>query len=471
MAWAPGVRNLVLAAVAAVLTSAGAVAVLMQPEDGTRKITGTNDAAPGLAWSVDAAAIYGQAFAEFRDPAGGTEFDLGGAGFVDAGDTVATVIGVAGDSGLRDPILYGFDAETGEKRWEAPAAGLGGCADVPVDGSLVCYTGFSADDAALIGIDTADGTVTCTPVDWQIFAMAAVDDRLYIAEGDVESDDVRVHSGTIADPDAYWTRQFAMGTSWEDLPWDALDVTHGQGLFTLGIDIAAFDLRTGETTWTAQLGCSRTIPTFDALVVRVNTECDGYRVTGIDLLDRAGRVLASTSTPGAHDLNPDRPADDSIPVLLGDAAYDRRDGALRWTSPDLLYTPPLDDAADGRNPHIAIFDPGAATAILGHTAILRDPTTTTTTGLDLRTGQRLWRTADDRYGTVQAWDGTVAVLTDSTGLWAIDPRTGETVWEVPFLAINSDGDALVGSGELIARGAGRYLFATPRTMLGLRPLD
>ncbi|NEW26872.1 PQQ-binding-like beta-propeller repeat protein [Nocardia cyriacigeorgica] len=469
---APGVRNLVLAAVAAVLTSAGAVAVLMQPEDGTRKITGTNDAAPGLAWSVDAAAIYGQSSAEFRDPVGGTEFDFAGAGFVEAGDAVVAVIGIAEDSALREPKLYGFDAETGEKRWEAPAAGLGGCADVPVDGSLVCYTGYSVDNTALIGIDIADGTVTRTTVDWQIFSMAAVDDRLFIAEGNVESDDVRVHSGTLADPDALWTRQFAMGTLWEDLPWNALDVSHGQGLFTLGIDMVAFDLRTGETTWTAQLdGCSRTTPTFDALVVRVNTECDGYRVTGTDLLDRTGRVLATTSTPGSHEVNPDRPADATIPVLLGDAAYDRRDGTLRWTSPDLLSTPPQDQATDTRGPHIALLDRGTAIAILGDTAILRDPTTTTMTGLDLRNGQRLWRAADDRYGTIQGWDGTVAVLTDSTGLWAIEPRTGETVWEAPFLAINSDGDALVGSGEFTARGPGRYLFATPRTMLGLRPLD
>ncbi|WP_228798684.1 hypothetical protein [Nocardia cyriacigeorgica] len=68
MAWAPGVRNLVLAAVAAVVTSAGAVAVLMSPDDTTRKITGTNDAAPGLGWSIEAAAIYGASAAEFRDP-------------------------------------------------------------------------------------------------------------------------------------------------------------------------------------------------------------------------------------------------------------------------------------------------------------------------------------------------------------------------------------------------------------------
>ncbi|WP_280444386.1 hypothetical protein [Nocardia brasiliensis] len=50
----PGLRGLILAAVAAVLTTAGAVYVLTQPADGVRKITGTAAAAPGLARYVPA---------------------------------------------------------------------------------------------------------------------------------------------------------------------------------------------------------------------------------------------------------------------------------------------------------------------------------------------------------------------------------------------------------------------------------
>ncbi|CCF63019.1 PQQ-binding-like beta-propeller repeat protein [Nocardia cyriacigeorgica] len=463
MAWAPGVRNLVLAAVAAVLTSAGAVAVLLHPADDTRKITGTNDAAPGLGWSIDAAAVYGAPGAQFRDPVGGTEYDYSGAGFVDAGDTLVSVISVTDDDGTSagEPELYGFDAATGAKKWEAPAGGLGGCAAEPVDGALVCYTGFSVEDSALIGFDIDDGTVTRTPVDWFIFALAATDNRLYIAEGDVESDDVRVQSGTLTDPDAHWTRPFTMGTLWEDLPWDALDVSHGQGVFTLGVDVAGFDLRSGETTWTAQLtGCSRTTPAFDALVVRVNNECDADPAVSTDLIDRTGRTLATTDRPGEHDLSLDRPADDTTPILLGDTAYDRRAGTVRWTSPDLLYT-----ASDGTTVN------GSAIAVLGETALLHDPVAKTVSGLDLRTGQRLWRTPTERHGTLHDWRDGTAVFTDPTGIYALDPRTGETLWDAPFRAIEADSDALLDSGELTAKGAGRYVFAAPRTMIGLRPLD
>lgn len=464
MAWPPGVRNLVLAAVAALVTSAGAVAVLLHPEDTTRKITGTTDAAPGLAWSVDAAATYGRAFAEFRNPIGGTEYDYGSAGFIDAGDTLLTVIGVSDDDmSLRDPMMYGIDAATGKVRWNYPAAELGGCAAAPVDGELVCFTSPSADTPAIVGYDIASGAITRTPVTWNVFALATVDDRVYVAEGDVESDDVRVHAGTLADPDAYWSRAFAMGTSWEDLPYDALDVSHGQGVLTLGADLAGFDLGTGAPTWTAELnGCSRTAVTFAALVLRVNTECPGYRVTGTDILDRTGRILVSTDRAGVHDLTLDRPTDDTIPVLLADTAYDRRDGSVRWTSPDLVHTP-----ADTEGAAAA----GTAIAVLGDIALLRDTTTAgALTGLDLRTGQRLWRTTPERFGTVHAADDRVVILSDSTGLWAIDSRTGETVWDIPFRAVNADPDALTGGGELVAKNKARYVYAAPRTMIGLRPL-
>lgn len=68
------IRNLLAAAAVAVVTVTGAVVTVAQAgDDGTRKITGTNDAAPGLGWSVDAAAMHGQAFAEFRDPRTGSD--------------------------------------------------------------------------------------------------------------------------------------------------------------------------------------------------------------------------------------------------------------------------------------------------------------------------------------------------------------------------------------------------------------
>ncbi|MFC9993526.1 PQQ-binding-like beta-propeller repeat protein [Nocardia sp. NPDC127526] len=465
MTTTPGLRGLVFAAIAAVLTSAGAVAVLMQPADPLRKITGTNDAAPGLAWSVDATALLGAAAAEFRSPLHGTEFDFGDPGLIRAGATLVTVAGIADeDSSLRDATMFGIDADTGRTRWRAPAANLGGCAAVPLDGELVCFANSPSDSLELVGYDLDTGIVARTRLDWYPFALAVTDGRLFIAEGDVESDDVRVHSGTRADPDRYWSHQFAMGAGWEDLPFDALDVTHGQGLFALGADIAGFDLTSGATTWTTGLdGCSRFVVTEPGLTERVNITCPDYHVTGTDVFDRTGRIIATTDHTATHTLTLDEPTDDAIPLLLADTARDRRDGAIRWTNPDLLYSEP---EADG-----STIVRGAAIAVLDDTAILRDPFTRTTSGLDLRTGETLWRKVAARDGTLRAHGAGHAVFSDATGLWSLDLRTGETRWDIPYLAINSDPAALTDPSMIISTGTDRFALASDRTLLGLRPFS
>ncbi|WP_405164199.1 PQQ-like beta-propeller repeat protein [Nocardia sp. NBC_01499] len=455
MASIPGMRNLIIAAAVAVITSAGAVVVLMQPDDGPRKVTGTAAAAPGLAWSV-AAATQGHASEEFRDPTAGTEYDSGSAGFIDAGDTLVAAIGVSnGGASLGDPMLVGIDAATGAVRWRTPAAHLGGCARVPIAGQLVCFTSPSAATPALIGYDIASGKLTQTPTNWTVFALAVIDNRLYLAEGDVESDDVRVHSGTLADPDANWSRGFAIGTTGDDLAADVLDVSHGQGLLTLGTHLAGFDLGTGAPTWTAGLsGCSSAAGTSGALVVRTNTDCAGHRVTGTDVLDRTGQVLAASDQQAAHNLSIDRPTDDTIPVLLADGAYDRHTGNLMWNSPDLVSA-----------------DTGTATAILGDVALLRDAVAHNTTGLDMRTGQRLWQVDTERSGTPTAWDGHVVVLADATGLWAIDPKSGKQVWDIPFAAGNDTPGAITSDGQLTAHDNDRFTYAADRTMIALHPIE
>ncbi|MBF6542348.1 PQQ-binding-like beta-propeller repeat protein [Nocardia brasiliensis] len=458
----PGLRGLILAAVAAVLTTAGAVYVLTQPADGVRKITGTTAAAPGLAWSVAATAL-GEGGLEFRDPVAGTEFDVGGPGFIDAGDTLVTVTGVAnGDLALRDPVLVGIDAGSGAVRWRAPAVGLRGCAATPVDSRIVCYANAS-ETSELVGYDIGSGKVSRTPTPWLVFALAATGARVYVAEGDVESDDVRVHAGTFADPQAYWSRDFAMGTAWEDLSSDALTVTDGQGVFALGAGLAGFDLDSGAPTWTAELnGCSRASGLRGAVVERVHTECAGYRVTGSDLLDRTGRVIATTDHAATQPLSIDSPADDTVPVLLADSARDRRTGAVVWTNPDLVTAPRATDTGNTTT--------GTAIAVAGEAALLRDDQAHTMTGLNMRTGHRLWQVRAERYGTPAAWDGEVVVLSDATGLWAVDPKTGVTVWDIPFTAVDATPEALSDGGQLRARTAGNFLYASARTLIALRPL-
>ncbi|MDH6676898.1 outer membrane protein assembly factor BamB [Rhodococcus sp. LBL1] len=460
------IRNLLLAATAAVVTVTGAVVVVVQAgDDGTRKITGTVDAAPGLGWSLDAAAMYGQSFAEFRDPRNGSEYDWGNPGFVEAGDVLLSVVGVShGGMSLKDPVMVGIDATSGEVRWRSPADGLAGCASVPADDRLVCFTSPSAADPALVGFDVGTGEITRTPTDWMVFALAAYDDRLYVAEGNIEDDDVRLHAGTLSDPDGQWSQPFAMGSVWEDDLTDALDVEHGQGVFTLGADVAGFDLDSGRPTWTMRLDdCARSAASAGGVVVRVRTECDGHRITGSDAVDRSGRTLASIDSEVAQTFSLDRPAEKESPLLLGDGAYDRRTGELLWTSPDLVATREPDE-------YNASTTFGTAAAIVGDVAVLHGQRATGTSALDLRTGNRLWHRDDARFGTIEASDGQLALTVDSEGIRAFDTKTGESPWNAPFLAINDDPDALSSNGMLASPHPGRYVYASARTMIGLRPL-
>ncbi|MGW0021972.1 outer membrane protein assembly factor BamB family protein [Rhodococcus sp. NPDC003382] len=461
------IRNLLCAAVAAVVTTAGAVAVIAHADgDGTRKITGTVDAAPGLGWTVEARTVHGHESAQFRDPVYGSEYDWGMPGFLDLGDTAVALVGVPGGMALDDAHLVGVDADSGRIRWLSPASDLAGCADSAVDATLVCFTPGWSDDPALVGYDLVTGEITRVPTEWGTFAIAATDDRLYVAEGSVENDDVRVHAGTLLDPDAHFTRAFDMGTGWDDtaLP-DALDVHHGQGLLTLGTDIAGFDLDTGDETWTAQAdGCSRVQPTLGALVVRVHVECDGLRVTGSDLLDGTGAVIAATDSAAAHSPAFDGPADDTVPVLLGDGAYDRATGDPVWSAPELVSVP---REPDEYNANTRL---GTVRAVLGDVALLTDHTAHTETGLDLRTGTRLWQNVPERSGTVLGHTEDLIVQSDFTGLWAMDVRTGDLEWDIPFLAVDNDPDALGDGGTLSVRPGDRYVYVSARSIIGLRPL-
>ncbi|WP_305093045.1 PQQ-binding-like beta-propeller repeat protein [Prescottella sp. R16] len=459
------VRNLVVAAAVAAVTVTGAVVTVVQAGgDGTRKITGTVDAAPGLGWSLDAAAMYGQSFAEFRDPVTGSEYDWGNPGFVDAGDTLLSIVGVSnGGMSLQDPVMVGVDAASGDVRWRSPAEELGGCASAVLDGDLVCFTAPLADEPALVGFDVDTGEVTRTPTDWMVFAVATVDDRLYVAEGNIEDADVRLHAGSLAEPDAQWSRPFDVQGWWEDDLTHALDVTHGQGVVALGADLAGFDLDTGEPTWTSSLdGCSRAESTAGALVVTIHTECDGYRRVGTEVVDRAGRALVAVDGEVAQSPSFDDPVDATIPVLVGDGGRDRVTGELLWTSTDLVSTP---READEYNANTTF---GTATAVVGDVAILQDGDTTT--ALDLRTGNRLWQREESDFGTVQGHDDRVLVTADHKAIRAFDLRTGEPVWETPFLAIDDDRDALGSNSMLATGGDGRYSYVSDRTMIGLRPL-
>jgi outer membrane protein assembly factor BamB len=471
-------RNLWAAALVAVVTVAGAVTTVIvhepeYPEVNIPGLTGfvgpdapeASPDAPGAEWSLDAAATYDRQFAVFRNPVYGSGFDSGEPGFVDAGQVLVTMIGLVNQqtSGLDETRLVGVDADTGSVRWETPVESMGGCADTLAAGRMVCYTTPFEDAPVILAVDTENGSVTRTPTDWTILAMTAADDWLYVMEGDPESEDVQVHSGVPTDPDASWSQRFDLGSAWEDAFGHLMSTEHGQGVLELGGEMAGFDLATGTPTFTRTLpDCTQSArATEGGVVVRVHSDCTLSKVLGSEAVDRTGRVLAASDVEAAHTLAVDRPADSTIPVLLGDGAYDRTTGELRWTSPALVSTPRV-DTAESYGPNTT---QGTAVAVLGDVALLRDYEGKTEAALDLRSGERLWQRHSDSYGTVVVAEGDTAVLLESDVLRAENVRSGEELWVLPLQTVIDDDSW--GSTPVVAASSSRLVYLTSGTMVGL----
>ncbi|GCE41466.1 Pyrrolo-quinoline quinone [Rhodococcus wratislaviensis] len=474
-------RNLWAAALVAVVTVAGAVITVIVHEPtpqqevnipGLSGFTTNPDPpeaspdAPAAEWSLDAAATYDRRFAVFRNPAYGSGFDSGEPGFVDAGDTLVTMIGLVNQqtSGLDETRLVGVDADTGTVRWHTPVESLGGCADSLAAGRMVCYTTPYEDTPTILAVDTENGSVTRTPTDWTILALTAADDWLYVMEGDPESDDIRVHSGIPTDPDTRWSQRFDVGAAWEDaFGGHLMSTDHGQGVLELGGEVAGFDLASGSPTFTRTLpDCTQSArATEGGVVVRVHSDCSLSKVLGSEAVDRTGRVLAASEVEAVHTLAVDRPTDTTIPVLLGDGAYDRATGELLWTSPDLVSTPRV-DTPESYGPNTT---QGTAVAVLGEVALLRDYEGKTETALDLRSGERLWHRDSDSYGTVVAADGDTAVTLDSDVLRALDVRSGDELWVLPLQTVIDD-DAW-DSTPVVAAADTRLVYMTSGSMVGL----
>lgn len=460
---------LVAAGVAAVVTVTAAVVVVDRYTPTTvKKITGTSDAAPGLAWSVDAAATFGKPFAEFHDPRSGSEYGSWGPGFIDAGDVLVALIAVSdGEYTLGDAAMVGVDTQDGSVLWQVPARGLGGCGDVPVSGEVVCWRGYG--DSELVAFDVATGATRTTPTSLDIFAISTMQDHVFVAAGNPEDNDVWVHSGTFDAPSIAWSKAFDVGDSWEGFfPSEVLDTTQGVGLIQLGGEVVAFDLTTGAQRWRTRLpDCARdTRPSVGGVVVRVGTDCSTSAVTGQEARGDDGAVLARSGSEAAHSLYLDAPTDASVPVLMGDTAYDRTSGAALWTNLELVSTPRQNDESY----HSPNATHGTAVAVAGDIAVLRDFTARSEAGLNLRDGQVLWRREALSNHTPAAFDGQGMLLhTGSSTLVAVDVRSGEQVWEVAFEAIETDRDAFASPGTAAATEYG-WVYASARRLIGLAPL-
>ncbi|WP_137874426.1 PQQ-binding-like beta-propeller repeat protein [Rhodococcus sp. Q] len=460
----PEGRRLLVAALVAAVTVTGAVVVVARsggdserdPVDpawvGTEFPTPTappeptaSADAPIRAWSLDAAEVYGRAFAQFRDPRYGTEFDWDSPGFVEAGDTVVTAIGLPDPRGysLDETMFIGVDTADGTVRWRTPVGVLGGCAEALVERELVCYRGLGEQTLVVVNVDTGALSEVSVPEDWSIFGIATDGDRVMVVEGNPEDNDVEVHAGPAAAPGSEWTTRFDLGDAWEGIAeGSVINVRQGVGLIDIGADIVGFDPVTGRQTWSRGLpecvGDPRIAP--PGLVIITRSGCDDGESRGFDVVDRFGRSLVTTDSGSPGRVLVDEPVG-GMPLVVGGAAHDRESGEMLWRSDEL-------DGASG----VAVT--GRVVVVRGREAI----------GVDRGAGRILWRTELDENAESLIRDGDGLVVVGSRVLTGIDPETGRIRWTLPMAAVGT-GDS--SSGASVGLADGRLILTGGRAMVGL----
>ena len=452
-------RALIAAAAAAVVTvTAAATVVANQGPTSVKKITGTNEHAPGLAWSLDAAEYLGRPFADFSDPRGGSSYMSGTPGFILAADTLVTIVGIPTDRYVLDEaVMIGVDPENGSVRWQAPAADLEQCSAQPIKGKIYCYA--QTDGHEIVTYDLKSGASERRSVEEYVFGLTTTADTLYIIEGSPEDGEVRVHSGNFIDVSANWTQKFDVSGGWEDVYQSGvLTVADEVGLVRMGVSMAQFDADSGNLLWGSGESCvsSATLET-GGVVVQSNSGCGSGDTESEQVLRGPdGKVLATTQSPEAQRPTFDHAVDADAPVLLGDSAYDRTTGERLWTNPDLIA---------GQS--------GTISAVVGNMAYLSDPTRSSAMGVDLRTGKQMWRTpTDGSFTPLSAGGGLLlgsGLVAGAEALMAVDIGTGEMVWTAPFVAIDADPETFR-SGRAMTPYDNGWIYSSDRRMIGLTPL-
>lgn len=454
--------TLIVAGLVAVITVSAASFVVAQDRTTTiKRITDASPAAPGMAWTTDVSES-GLDGAVFADPRTGSMFSWG-AGSIRIDDTLLTLAVVPDDlTTSSDAVMMSIDAATGDLLWTAPADDVAACADQPLDGRLVCQIPTFGENPGLLTFDVATGESHHYESAPDIFAATVANGSVYVAEGNLEDADVMLHRGTLDDYDADWSVGLDVWAGWEDQYADQLVVGEDSGHFDLGGDFSTFDAQTGNGLWSTDILDDCLIAqyrTLDDVSVASNFDCDGDSsiVTGTTAYTSDGTVLATSSGPAIHYLSIDEPSDVSVPVVLGDGAFDRRTGEQLWRSDELTMAQP---ATEWTEETVR----GTLVAVVGDVGVMSGDARLS--GLDLRSGEQLWST--EGTGSILARDGDRLLVSGGGNLGALDVRTGEQLWSAEYSKMTPDESTTLDTA--VDAHDGTYLLQSGSTLARLEPL-
>ncbi|MDZ7914724.1 MAG: PQQ-binding-like beta-propeller repeat protein [Rhodococcus sp. (in: high G+C Gram-positive bacteria)] len=457
-----GTGKLVVAGVVAALSVSAAVFVVAQDRSTTiKKITDSSEDAPGLAWSVDAADI-GPDGAVFVSPRTGSIYPYG-AGAIRIGDVAMTLAVVSDDLTATDATMAGIDTTDGTVLWTTPAPDLASCADEPLDGMLVCHQPIYGETPGYVTFDPNTGESRQYPTDIDLFAMTVANDRIYTTSGNLEDDDVLLHRGTLDNPSADWTVPLHAWAGWEDDYVTALKVGENIGTFDVGGGFSTFDASTGRQLWKTDAleDCLGVVGrTAGNIAVASAQDCTGTGTEskGSIAFRLDGTVLAQSNSPVVQQPLVDEPTDTSIPIILGETAFDRTTGEQSWSDDALSYDFPGDELNEPRTYATLNY-------IIGHVGLLQ--ASNGTTALDLRNGEHLWQAELD--GSIFGHDGDQVLSSNGTDLSAIDITTGETAWTAQWeMMFPEEG---TGSLDILVDAEdGSYLLQSGSKLAMLQPL-
>ncbi|KQU46710.1 hypothetical protein ASG84_09455 [Rhodococcus sp. Leaf278] len=395
-------RRLAISAVAAIVSVGAAVVSVGASDQESEPRTQSTPTSPGAVWTLDAADVVGNEFATFADPVG-ARFGEKVGGVIEAGEILVTEVGVTNQETQEfdKSELVGIDASTGDVRWTTSAQGISNCSTSLLGALLLCTGGHD-----VVAVNTADGTVTRHPTEWEIFSVATDGADIYVMEGAIDGYTTRIHRGTLDNPDSRWS--LTMEETYVGMqPYgDMIEFVGGVGVTNFLSSTAVFDAETGEIISSFGVpDCvrARSVRGTDVHFV-LGRHCSDLFEYRTDVVDIRGRVLGTVDAEAYQRVTIDAPAEQDDPVLLNGNAFDPSTGRKIWSCAEdeygCLYT---GDVAIVGNVVLA----GGAPA------------------LDLHTGAQAWpATVEPLPVTPEVLHDDAVWLSDLGEIVAIDPSTG-----------------------------------------------
>jgi outer membrane protein assembly factor BamB len=374
--------------------------------------------APEVQWSRSAEAVYGREFAQFRDPGAGGRLNPSAERFIDAGGVYIASVGLPDPAtgNFDAPAMVGLDATDGSTLWRRDDLRVESCADRPLSGYLVCLSSTESEnpESTIVTVDTTTGAGRSVRVPQRVLAVGTDGFSLYSISSTVTQAGYegtrQLAKGSVNDVGRDWVTEFPGEAIYAGMPGPVITIDGNYGLGRFGSTAIGFDSVTGSITWYRGYPDSCVSQPFrvqPALVIMTEAVCtQSQTYAGTVALASDGRTVARSPLPVYPFLEIDDPTDLSLPMVVGDSAFDRTTGQFLWSSPLLAST--------------------NGVAVVGDVVIARAPGTAHVTALDLRTGSVRWENDPDDYYPITAYADGLAYSTVGGTVESIALEDGTT---------------------------------------------